>query len=96
MRSGVARPHAAIAATSSAYTTMAYDPNGNLIAADNGTYTFDAENRVMQRDVRAATTDYTYDGAGTMLKRRTTGVSGSESTVYIGGSTRRTRRRTCR
>jgi RHS repeat-associated protein len=49
-------------------------------------YTFDAENRVKARTYGAATETYTYDGAGTMLKRTATGASGSETVVYLGGA----------
>jgi YD repeat-containing protein len=46
------------------------------------TYTFDAENRLKTRGTAAGSVSYTYDGNGTMLKRRN--ADGS-STRYIAG-----------
>jgi len=50
-----------------------------------GSYTFDAGNRLKTRTYGGATTAYTYDGNGTMVKSSTAGASGSETTVYVGG-----------
>ena len=86
------RPHAVSSlkfhGTTSAYKSFAYDADGNLDYVNSpaeSDYSFDAANRLRTRSYGGAMTAYTYDGNGTMVKRSTSGASGSETTVYVGG-----------
>jgi RHS repeat-associated protein len=69
-----------------------YDANGSLCGLTTAScptsgdrYVYDAENRLKLRVYGAASTSYVYDAGGSMVRRTTTGTSGSESIVYVGG-----------
>jgi len=60
---------------------FSYDAAGNILNDGNHTYTYDAENRIIQVD-GGQTATYTYDALG----RRVEKVSGSTKTDYIYGA----------
>jgi RHS repeat-associated protein len=64
--------------------SMAYDCNGNMVAAGTETYSFDAENRIKTRSVSGGPVPvtYLYDGTGAEVKRTNADFT---STVYVEG-----------
>ena len=64
-----------------------YDDNGNVTNdANKGvTFTYNVLNKVEKQQVGSSTIRYTYDGAGTVLKRETVTAAGTKTEHYIEG-----------
>ncbi len=56
-----------------------YDPNGNMIAGLQGTYTYDGHNQMRTATVGTATTSYDYDADQWRVRK----VSGSTTTYFL-------------
>jgi RHS repeat-associated protein len=87
----VGQPQLNVDATTNRITSsgFSYDSDGNLKQDPNGTYTFDAENRMTQSLVGSATTSYAYDGGHMRVVKGTTVYIYSGSNLiaeYAGGS----------
>ena len=59
---------------------QSFDPNGNLISRPGASFTYDFEDRLVQRTVNTTNFTYAYDGAGNRRKRT---ESGSETRFVL-------------
>ena len=71
-------------------SNFSYDANGNLLQDDNYQYTYDAENRLMQVQIKnggAVQTTYAFDGNGTRCVKVVLGGASPNRTfsIYDGG-----------
>lgn len=63
-----------------------YDAAGNLIQDPQGSYVYDAENRLVRATTATSTTRYVYDGDGNRAKKIVTaGGGGPETTRFVRG-----------
>jgi RHS repeat-associated protein len=74
------------AVTGAAGYTYSYDANGNMTGARGYTYGYNAENRLVSSPMSwYGSTSYTYDGQGSMVKRRYDYFGQYQWVVYVGG-----------
>jgi len=73
--------------TTSRWDDYKYDQNGSIVHDGNKgvDYTFNALNKVEQQQTGTGTIRYTYDAAGTVIKRETDKGAGVQTEYYIDG-----------